>query len=111
MISPALVAIALGSQLVVTVADDVPAFDVTFGCHAAAVMTPQGYDACMKDESDARSKLESSWTGFAAADRASCVQDATTGGSPSYVDLLTCLQMAKDVRELPASGKTTGSGR
>ena len=111
MISPALVAIALGSSLFVTVADDVPAFDVTFGCHAAAVMTPQGYNSCMNDENNARAKLESSWNGFAAADRANCVQDATTGGSPSYVDLLTCLQMAKDVRELPASGRTVGSGR
>jgi hypothetical protein len=27
----------------------------------------------------------------------------TLGGSPSYVELLTCLEMAKQVKELPAA--------
>ncbi len=39
MISPTLVAIVFGSQLAMTVADDVPAFDVTPGCRAAAAVS------------------------------------------------------------------------
>jgi hypothetical protein len=30
-----------------------------------------------------------------------CVGEADIGGTPSYVDLLTCLQLAKDARQLP----------
>jgi hypothetical protein len=110
MISPALVAIALGSQLVMTVADDVPVFDVAPGCRAAAAVTPAGFDSCMNDERGARAVLQSGWDRFAASDRMNCTQTATEGGSPSYVELLTCLQMAQAARSLP-SDKVDGSGR
>jgi hypothetical protein len=30
---------------------------------------------------------------------------STLGGSPSYVELLTCLEMAKAVAKLPAASK------
>ena len=41
-------------------------------------------------------KLASSsqhWSGFNAQRREACVQEASIGGPPSYVALLTCLQM------------------
>ena len=110
MIAAPLFALAFGSQLVVTVADVVPAFDTGPGCRAAAQAAPEGFNACMKDEQDARATLTSQWQTFGAPDRATCTQNETTGGSPSYVELLTCLQMSRDARALP-SDKTEGSSR
>jgi hypothetical protein len=110
MIAAPLFALAFASQLVVTVAERVPAFDTAPGCRAAAQVAPEGFNACMKDEQDARVQLTSQWETFIASDRATCTQNETTGGSPSYVELLTCLQMARDARALPAD-KTEGTGR
>jgi hypothetical protein len=110
MIAPALLAIAFGSQLVITVADGVPAFDTAPGCRGASSVMPASFEACMKDEQDARGQLASQWEQFAASDRATCGRGEKIGGAPSYVELLTCLQMARDARSLPES-KTTGSDR
>jgi len=110
MISAALVALAFGSQLVVSVADSLPAFDSEPSCRAAAVMTTAGFDSCMNDEKSARAMLQSQWDQFSASERTSCVETTTTGGPPSYVELLTCLQMARDARNLPAD-KTDGVSR
>jgi hypothetical protein len=110
MIAAPLFALAFASQLVVTVAEGVPAFDTAPGCRAAAQVAPEGLNACLKDEQDARTQLASQWETFVASDRATCTQNETTGGSPSYVELLTCLQMARDARALPAD-KTEGLGR
>ena len=58
----------------------------------------------------ARAQLASLWDQFAAPDRATCAQNETSGGTPSYVELLTCLQMSRDARSLPES-KTDGTNR
>jgi hypothetical protein len=34
----------------------------------------------------------------------------TQGGGPSYVDLLTCLELAKQVKELPAADPNGNGG-
>jgi hypothetical protein len=109
MISSALLALAIGSPLFVAVAD-VPAYDVSPACRAAVTVMPGSFEACMKDEQGARAQLAASWDRFTAAQRDSCVQIESTGGSPSYVELLTCLQMSQDAQRLPES-KTDGPNR
>ena len=101
MISPALLALALGPSLLLAAADAVPVYDVAPGCRAAVTVMPGSFDACMKDEQAARTQLTASWNQFAAPARENCVQTEATGGTPSYVELLTCLQMARDARGLP----------
>ena len=54
---------------------------------------------------DARSKLDKDWSQYSAAQRSQCDDLVTTGGAPSYVELLTCLEMAKQVKELPEGSK------
>jgi hypothetical protein len=110
MIAPAYLALAFGSQLLITVADGVPPFDVAPSCRAAATVMPASFEACMKDEQDARAKLVSQWDGFTSSERASCTQNETVGGTPSYVELLSCLQMARDARNLPEN-RTDGPNR
>jgi len=99
----------LGSQLFVTVADGVPNFDPSPGCRAAITTMPRSFEACMNDEQTARARLATQWPGFSAADRATCAANESVGGTASYVELLTCLQMSKAARGLSES-MTTGSG-
>ena len=42
------------------------------------------------------------WSSFVLADRTHCVNETTMGGLSSYTELLTCLEMARDVRALRA---------
>jgi hypothetical protein len=101
--------IALGAQLVVAVvADDVPSFDIARGCR---VDSTQAFDLntglnetvkkCVADERGAREQLQKQWPQLRETDRRQCLAEADISNSPSYVDLLTCLQLAKDARHLP----------
>ncbi len=98
---PGLLTIILASSLtssnVVLVADHVPDLDIAPSCHAAAaaVIGNRNEESCKRDESDARGKLEQEWGQFSAAQQTHCVKLSTLGGPPSYVELLTCLEMAK----------------
>jgi hypothetical protein len=110
MIAPTFLALALGSQLFMTVADRVPEFDVAPGCSAASALMRANVEACVKEEQSAHAQLASEWERFAASDRATCTQNEMVGGTPSYVELLACLQFARDARKEPAD-TTTGSDR
>ena len=110
MIAPTLLALAFGSQLFITVAEGVPVFDAAPGCRAAVTVMPGSFEACMRDEQNARTQLITGWEDFAASDRANCAANETIGSTPSYVELLTCLQMAKRARVLPAD-RTDGSNQ
>jgi hypothetical protein len=100
--------IALSTQLVMTVADDVPKFDIARGCR---VDSTQAFDLsvglnetvkrCVADEQQALTKLQTQWSQFREPDKTQCTGEANIGGTPSYVDLLTCLQLANDARQLP----------
>jgi len=89
-----------------TALGEVPKFDITPTCRASStdsqIHRPQG--ACERDENQARTTLEKQWSGYAAADRQRCITLTGTGGSPSYVELLTCLQTAEEAAKLPKRG-------
>ena len=100
----------LGSQLIL-VADQVPRLNVEPSCQAAAESAgTSGRNAatCLQDENTARGKLEQEWSQFSATERQNCLQLSNLGGSPSYVELLTCLEMAQAARQLPAADKMEG---
>ena len=100
----------LASQLIVTVADDVPNFNIERGCKidSAAAFDPNaGLNAtikrCVDDEQEAKGQLQTQWSQFAASDKKMCIGLTTDDAStpPSYVELLTCLQGQQIVRKLP----------
>ena len=100
----------LASQLVITVADDVPKFDIARVCKvdSDAAFDPSlgkggTIKRCMDDEQQAKDQLQAKWSGYASPDRAMCVSSTTgdSGNPPSYVDLLTCLQDQQLARKLP----------
>ncbi len=100
-----------GSQLLL-VADGVPQFNVDSSCRAAGTATMPGRDesACRRDEQDARGRLDQQWKEFNAEQHGHCVRLSVAGGSPSYVELLTCLELAKQSASLPPESKLGGSG-
>ena len=99
------------AHLVVPTAYEVPKLNVTPSCQAAAVgLIGQGkssFSACIQNEQQARAKLRKQWNAYGRAERTRCEQVETLGGPPSYVELLTCLQIAKEAKNLPDSGGLT----
>jgi hypothetical protein len=95
--------IVVSSQLVVAVADRVPTFDVSRSCRldltaTAGLTVDQSLKSCVGDEKRARQKLASQWSKFSAPSKAECIPQEGIGGTPSYVSLLTCLQMGQWAR-------------
>ena len=82
-------------------ADSVPSWDVTASCRAAASIaysqTPsERLTSCLASEQRTREELNKNWSTFPATDRISCVKSLTF--SPTYTELVTCLEMRRDVR-------------
>jgi hypothetical protein len=96
-----LAAVILGSA---AMADEVPQLDVSQTCRAEASTGPSdnAIAACLADEQKAHEQLTKDWEGFAPAVKSSCRAEATDiAGIKSYVELLTCLQIARDAAKLP----------
>ncbi len=114
-------ALALGAQLLLPVADGVPHLNVEQVCQGIAQQggvtfhdpaVAQEKKNCLESELQIRDQLVKQWSSFAAADRSHCVNESVMGGDSSYTELLTCLEMARDVRTMrherqsPPSAKT-----
>jgi hypothetical protein len=96
---------------VVATADDVPNLNVEPVCDGIAKQggvtfrDPQiarEKKNCLDTEATVRNELAKQWAKFDRADRTSCVNESEMGGESSYTELLTCLEMARDVRALRA---------
>src|ERR1700728_5069957 len=107
MILPAV--LALGRRLVVRAADSVPILNVNPVCQGIAQQggvtyhdssVAQEKQDCVQSEKEVRDQLVKQWPTFAASDKNSCVNESRMGGDSSYTELLTCLEMARDVRAL-----------
>jgi hypothetical protein len=102
-------ALLVGVSLAVPIADKVPALDVEQICAGIAQQGGTSFrdpdiavekKNCLDSERAIRDQLVKEWPNFAAADKAACTNEATMGGESSYTELLTCLEMARDVRAL-----------
>jgi hypothetical protein len=90
-----LLSMLVGMQL--AAADPVPTLNVGPGCHAIVDVAQMSEEGCLRDEQAARDNLAKVWSQFAAGDKTSCV-DQTKDFNPSYVELLTCLELLRDAR-------------
>jgi hypothetical protein len=102
-------ALALGAQLILTVADSVPDLNVEQVCQGIAQQggvtfrdpaIAQEKKNCIDSEQATRQELVKQWPNFTSADKTSCVNESEMGGESSYTELLTCLEMARDVRAM-----------
>jgi hypothetical protein len=113
MLSP--IALPVFAVTLLVAADQVPTFNVQPSCRAAT--TRDGLagnlggtlEMCMKKEHDARDEIAKGWAEFQAADKSVCVPLSTAGGSPTYTELLTCLEMRRDARVLREKDKNSGT--
>jgi len=111
---PALLPVVLTVSHLVLATNSIPNFNVERTCRpasVAAVSPGRDASACQRDEQDARSKLEKEWDQYTAAQRSKCSGFAALDGAPSYIELLTCLEMAKQAKELPEESKMGSVGR
>jgi len=115
-------ALLVGLMLVVPVAaaaDDVPNLNVEQVCDGIAKQggvtfhdpqIVQEKKNCLDTEAAVRNELVKQWPKFDRADKISCVNESEMGGESSYTELLTCLEMARDVRALRAEQENAASG-
>jgi hypothetical protein len=71
---------------------------------------PVGIRRLERDERDARSSSRD-WAQYNAAQKTQCAAFAALDRAPSYVELLTYLEMAKQAQELPPDSKADTVGR
>lgn len=79
----------------IPVSDTVPTFNIARECRYEGG-SAANIEQCSRDEAAALAQLKTEWAQFAGADQKICMVTATTGGFASYVELLTCLEMARD---------------
>ena len=61
---------------------------------------------CVRDEEAAKQQLSTLWVSTSVAIRSRCQSDARSLGTRSYLDLLSCAQLAEDTKSDPK--KVTG---
>jgi hypothetical protein len=86
----------LGLQVAVALADAPPKLDVTITCNAAsqyAISAGWDKDACIDDERTAETALAQNWLKY-------CIGTVKTGGPSSYVELLSCIEVLRDAKQL-----------
>jgi hypothetical protein len=80
-----------------------PQLEVRTSCKAAAcgaVVLGRDENACLADEAAARDTLKQNWSKYSATDKSQCVGMTRTGGPASYVELLSCVEVMRDARNL-----------
>ena len=103
---PALLPVLLLGSQVALAADAVPKLDISRSCRSAGVVAIVGNRnaaGCEQDENDAHATLEKEWNQFTPPDKTRCVHLSTLGAAASYVEMLTCLEMANAVNKLHAA--------
>jgi hypothetical protein len=84
-------------------ADSVPTLKVGPSCEAAgrgSVVLGRSKEACLADENAARDTLAKSWSKYSGTDKQECLGMEKTGGPSSYVELLSCLEIRRDARNI-----------
>ena len=80
-----------------------PTLQVGSSCEAAgrgAIVLGRNKEACLADESTAQDTLKQNWSKYSATDQSQCVGMVKTGGPASYVELLSCLEIMRDARNI-----------
>ena len=97
--------------------DEVPNLHVEQLCHGIASQQADpmaenypavSFERCMQAEREDRDQLQKQWAGYTSDEKRHCIAEASAGGSASYTELLTCLEMAQTVKELRQSSPNSG---
>jgi len=94
-------------------ADSPPTLNVGQSCKAAArgaIVLGRDQASCMGDEREAQDSLAKTWSQYSVAHKTQCVAMTAQGG-PSYVELISCLDIMRDAAAMEKSdpyGNATG---
>jgi hypothetical protein len=106
-----LAVIPLGSQFESASADGPPKLNIGSSCDAAArgaVSAGRDKEACMGDELAAQEMLAKNWAQYSRTHKTQCV-GMTTQGGPSYVELISCLDIMRDADAIRKADPFLGS--
>ena len=120
MAHPYVATIAILASLAVSVSvarsDQYPTLNTAPVCHGIteqsdleAGLRQTSFDQCMQAEQADRETMIKEWSTFTADERVHCVAETTMGGESSYTELITCLEMARDVRQLHSQGNSSSA--
>jgi hypothetical protein len=98
----------LPTCLLAAAEDRIPSLNVEEACKSVSSLATGQVSAekCIEQENAARAELQKSWSTYASRDRERCSGLAVAGGYPSYIELLTCVQMDRDARALEEKYKS-----
>ncbi|GJD93806.1 hypothetical protein [Methylobacterium iners] len=75
-----------------------PELDIQATCRSAGssgVSTEvQSRDGCLRSEREARDEVKRRWGEFSTEAKTQCAKQSELGGSPGYVEFVTCLELA-----------------
>jgi len=103
-----------GARLLMPVADSVPTLNVEQVCQGIAQQggvtfhdsaVGEEKQNCLDSEKAMRDQIVKEWPSFAPPDKLACTNESTMGGEASCTELLTCLEMARDVRSMSRGDK------
>jgi hypothetical protein len=83
-----------------------PVLQVGPSCEAAgrgAVLLGRNKEACLADENQALNTLKQNWSKYVASDKTLCIGMESTGGPASYVELLSCIEVNRDARDIQSA--------
>lgn len=88
--------------------DGPPRLDVESTCQSAqraqvSISDNASLEGCLRSERSAHDELKKNWGKFPEAAKSQCSQQFKAGGSPSYVELVTCLELASGT--VPSQGQ------
>lgn len=104
--------VAVGARASWARSDGVPDLHVEQLCRGIASQSSDpmaenypavSFERCMQAEREDREQIQKQWGEYSSEEKLHCVAEASAGGSASYTELLTCLEMAKIVKELRQS--------
>jgi hypothetical protein len=82
-------------------ADAVPQLDVEKTCASAgrvnigsSATEEESRNGCLRSEREAKKEAERRWGDYSAAAKSQCQSQFKAGGYPSYVEMVTCLELA-----------------
>ncbi|MGA2894190.1 MAG: hypothetical protein ABSE22_15095 [Xanthobacteraceae bacterium] len=113
-------ALILGAHLLLPVADSVPVLDVEQVCQGIAQQGGVSFHDtdiadekknCLDSEKAVREEIAKQWSSFSPPDKVACTNESRMGGDSSYTELLTCLEMARDVRTMRSEAGSASSSQ
>lgn len=87
-----------------------PDLDVAATCKSAGSISvgtqEESRDGCLRSEREARDEVKRRWSEFSPEAKTQCGKQAELGGSPGYVEMVTCLELASGSKGAGSSTPT-----